>query len=96
VGVLAFDNEVQLPGSSDSCYRRQLALATKTNKKILTNFVHDLLADSTYRAVYSSAFQRAFELLAATYNSSESATRKKGKTTCFISFLFVFFVLFRL
>ena len=79
MGVLAFDNEVQLPVSSDGCYSRQLALATKTNKKILTDFVHELPPDSTDRAVYSSAFQRAFELFAATSNSTESTTRKKGK-----------------
>ena len=79
--MLAFDNEVQLPGSGDGCYSRQLALATTTNKQALTNFVYELPPDSTHRAVYSSAFQRAFELFAATSNSSESTTRKKGKMT---------------
>jgi len=79
--VLAFDNEVLLPISSDSCYGQQLALATKTNKEALTDFVNELPTDSTHGAVYSSAFERAYRLFSATSNSSESTTRKKGKTT---------------
>jgi len=79
--VLAFDHEVQLPSSSDDCYRRQLALATKTNKKALTDFVTELPPRSTQRANYSRAFHQAFQLFAATSNASESTTRKKGKTT---------------
>jgi len=81
VGVLAFDDEVQLPSSSDECYRRQLALATKANKKLLANFVSQLPPRSTQRANYSRAFQRAFQLFSATASTSESTTMKKGKTT---------------
>ena len=89
--MLAFDNEVQLPVSSDGCYGRQLALATTTNKEALKNFVTKLPPRSVHRAVYSSAFQRAFQLFSATSNSSESATRKKGKTTECLHILFLYF-----
>jgi len=78
VGVLAFDNEVQLPTLNDGCYSRQLALATGTNKQAMGDFMNGIPSDSTSPAVYSTAFQHAFQLFAATSNSSESTTRIKG------------------
>jgi len=87
VGVLAFDDAVRLPDDSDTCYRRQLALATKANKKVLSDFVTGLPPDSTSRAHYSLAFQQAFKLFSATSNTSDSTSRKKGKT---VKCVFVF------
>jgi len=91
--VLAFDSAVQLPSLSDGCYSRQLALATSANKEVLEDFVTGLPSHSKSRAVYSIAFQRAFQLFAATFNSSESTTRKKGKTINMSIFLKIEIVL---
>ena len=83
--MLAFDNDVQLPSSiGDGCYGRELALATDTNKKALTDFVTGLPPHSMHRANYSRAFRHAFRLFTATANSSESTARKKGGTTKFL------------